>query len=198
MKIKQIPFILSILMLTVLCGYQQPKTPASDNAGMPLTFAPLADTPISQQINDVISKKILALPEMQFPNAAVMIVDEPTADQPWYTVKAGSNMDDHFTTSFWFRVYSAPEYKIRIYDIVSDSEMTLAAWRGSKPVFDEVWEDEQRRIANQCIQLLKSKGFRVVTAVTKATVFYPAETYHQDYYFRNGKVPYCHSYVKRF
>ena len=58
--------------------------------------------------------------------------------------------------------------------------------------------NEQRRIANQCIQLLKSKGFKIVTAVTKATAFYPAETYHQDYYFRNGKVPYCHSYVKRF
>jgi len=58
--------------------------------------------------------------------------------------------------------------------------------------------DEQLRIANECIQLLKSKGFKVVTAVTKATTFYPAESYHQDYYLKNGKTPYCHAYVKRF
>ena len=58
--------------------------------------------------------------------------------------------------------------------------------------------DDQKRIAEQCIGLLKSKGFKVVTAITKAQEFYPAEAYHQDYYFTNGKVPYCHSYVKRF
>lgn len=58
--------------------------------------------------------------------------------------------------------------------------------------------DDQKAIADQCIQILKSKGLRVVTAVTKATEFYPAEAYHQDYYFKNGKTPYCHSYVKRF
>lgn len=58
--------------------------------------------------------------------------------------------------------------------------------------------DEQKKIAEQNLGILKSKGLKIATAVTKATEFYPAEEYHQDYYFRNGKVPYCHGYVKRF
>lgn len=58
--------------------------------------------------------------------------------------------------------------------------------------------EDQKKIAEKYINILKSKGLKVATAVTKATEFYPAEEYHQDYYFRNGKVPYCHAYVKRF
>jgi peptide methionine sulfoxide reductase msrA/msrB len=58
--------------------------------------------------------------------------------------------------------------------------------------------DDQKLIAEKCINLLKSKGFKVVTGVTQASDFYPAEDYHQDYYFNNGKVPYCHAYTKRF
>lgn len=58
--------------------------------------------------------------------------------------------------------------------------------------------DEQKKIAETNIGILKSKGLKVATAVTKASEFYGAEDYHQDYYFRNGKVPYCHAYTKRF
>lgn len=58
--------------------------------------------------------------------------------------------------------------------------------------------DEQKKTAESVISILKSKGYNVATKVTKASEFYPAEAYHQDYYFRNGKVPYCHGYVKRF
>lgn len=58
--------------------------------------------------------------------------------------------------------------------------------------------EDQRKIAETKLNILKSKGLKVATAITKASEFYPAEDYHQDYYFKNGKVPYCHSYVKRF
>ncbi len=58
--------------------------------------------------------------------------------------------------------------------------------------------DEQKKVADTNIGILKSKGLKVATAVTKASEFYEAEDYHQDYYFRNGKVPYCHAYTKRF
>jgi peptide methionine sulfoxide reductase msrA/msrB len=58
--------------------------------------------------------------------------------------------------------------------------------------------EEQKKIADTNIGILKSKGMKVATAVTKASEFYEAEDYHQDYYFRNGKVPYCHAYTKRF
>ena len=58
--------------------------------------------------------------------------------------------------------------------------------------------DDQKNIAEKNLNILKTKGFKVATALTKASEFYPAEAYHQDYYFNNGKVPYCHSYSKRF
>lgn len=57
---------------------------------------------------------------------------------------------------------------------------------------------EQKELAEKYLAILRAKGLRVTTAVTKASVFYPAEEYHQDYYFSNGKMPYCHGYTKRF
>ena len=58
--------------------------------------------------------------------------------------------------------------------------------------------DEQRQIAEKLIGLLKDKGFNVVTKIEKAGDFWPAEDYHQNYYEKNGKTPYCHFRVKRF
>lgn len=57
---------------------------------------------------------------------------------------------------------------------------------------------EQKVIAEKLIAQLKEKGYKVVTKVTAATTFWPAETYHQDYYDRKGSTPYCHRYTKRF
>lgn len=58
--------------------------------------------------------------------------------------------------------------------------------------------DDQKKTAEKCLNILRSKGFNVATVITPATEFYPAESYHQDYYSRNSKVPYCHAYTKRF
>ncbi|MBK7712470.1 MAG: bifunctional methionine sulfoxide reductase B/A protein [Bacteroidales bacterium] len=57
---------------------------------------------------------------------------------------------------------------------------------------------DQKQIAEKCLNLLKAKGFKIATGLSPASEFYPAEEYHQDYYFNNGKVPYCHAYTKRF
>ena len=57
---------------------------------------------------------------------------------------------------------------------------------------------EQQQIALNVIALLKSKGYAVVTRVTPASVFWPAEDYHHRYYERKGSQPYCHRRVKRF
>jgi len=58
--------------------------------------------------------------------------------------------------------------------------------------------EQQKEIAEKLIRLLKDKGYKVATEVTKATTFWPAERYHQDYYFNKGTLPYCHGYTKRF
>ncbi|WP_300728051.1 bifunctional methionine sulfoxide reductase B/A protein [uncultured Rikenella sp.] len=59
-------------------------------------------------------------------------------------------------------------------------------------------DSEQKTIAERLIRQLEAKGYRIATRVTPATVFWPAETYHQDYYRRKGTEPYCHAYTKRF
>lgn len=56
----------------------------------------------------------------------------------------------------------------------------------------------QKQIAEKLIAELRTKGYKVVTRVTPATQFWPAEGYHQDYYDRKGTQPYCHAYTKRF
>jgi peptide methionine sulfoxide reductase msrA/msrB len=57
---------------------------------------------------------------------------------------------------------------------------------------------EQQKIAAKLVGLLKAKGFKVATEITPAATFWPAEEYHQDYYTKTGKQPYCHVYTKRF
>ena len=50
------------------------------------------------------------------------------------------------------------------------------------------YTDEQKRLAEASkASLAKSKPFKapLVTEITKATTFYPAEDYHQDYYVKN-------------
>lgn len=59
-------------------------------------------------------------------------------------------------------------------------------------------DDEQKEITEELIQILKKKGYRVVTEVTKFDKFWNAEDYHQDYYQKTGKTPYCHFYRKKF
>ncbi|WP_316785603.1 peptide-methionine (S)-S-oxide reductase MsrA [Pedobacter frigiditerrae] len=54
--------------------------------------------------------------------------------------------------------------------------------------------DEQKEIATKYkAELNKTKTFDnpVVTVIEKAKPFYVAENYHQDYFIKNGELPYC-------
>jgi peptide-methionine (S)-S-oxide reductase len=55
-------------------------------------------------------------------------------------------------------------------------------------------DDEQKRVAEKVIRALDdAKAFpaKIVTEVTKAEKFYPAEDYHQDFFANNPNQPYC-------
>lgn len=58
--------------------------------------------------------------------------------------------------------------------------------------------EEQKKIAKDLLGQLSDRGYKIATEVSVAGEFYEAENYHQDYYFNNGKMPYCHAYTKRF
>ncbi len=53
--------------------------------------------------------------------------------------------------------------------------------------------DEQKQVAEKLVAELQGRGMDVVTEVTAATTFWPAEAYHQDYYAKKGGRPYCHA-----
>lgn len=56
----------------------------------------------------------------------------------------------------------------------------------------------QKEVALSILALLRSKGYDVATALTSAGAFYDAEEYHQRYYDKTGKLPYCHIRKKIF
>lgn len=57
---------------------------------------------------------------------------------------------------------------------------------------------EEKLIVEKLIDSLLANGYEVATEVTKASTFYPAEKYHQQYYDKTGGSPYCHFYIKKF
>lgn len=58
--------------------------------------------------------------------------------------------------------------------------------------------DDEKRIAQKLIDILKTKGYGVVTKILPAGTFWEAEKYHQNYYDKNKQQPYCHVYQKKF
>jgi len=59
-----------------------------------------------------------------------------------------------------------------------------------------IWyhSDEQKRIAEDTIRRIEKEGLyrdRIVTEVTRASTFWVAEAYHQDYFVNNPRSGYC-------
>jgi len=55
-------------------------------------------------------------------------------------------------------------------------------------------DEEQRGVAENLIEELSDKGYEVLTELINFEKYWPAEDYHQDYYQKTGKIPYCHVY----
>jgi len=60
------------------------------------------------------------------------------------------------------------------------------------------YDEEQRQIAQSLIDLLQQRGYQVATHLLDMAVFWPAEDYHQNYYIKHHKAPYCHRPEPRF
>ena len=58
--------------------------------------------------------------------------------------------------------------------------------------------EDEKKIISKLVKILNERGLNIATKVHNKTPFYKAEDYHQDYYKKSGKAPYCHAYVKRF
>jgi peptide-methionine (S)-S-oxide reductase len=62
-----------------------------------------------------------------------------------------------------------------------------------------VHSPQQRAAAEASLRAEDASGWHrrpIVTQISPATVFYPAEDYHQDYYVNNRRAPYCQAVIR--
>lgn len=60
------------------------------------------------------------------------------------------------------------------------------------------YNETQKQIAKKIIQQLRDRHYDIATELHAANTFWKAELYHQDYYVKTQKQPYCHHRVSIF
>jgi peptide methionine sulfoxide reductase msrA/msrB len=59
-------------------------------------------------------------------------------------------------------------------------------------------DDTQKQTADKLIKELTGKGMKIATQLKMATTFWPAESYHEHHYDKEGTTPYCHRFQDKF
>jgi peptide methionine sulfoxide reductase msrA/msrB len=60
------------------------------------------------------------------------------------------------------------------------------------------YNESQKQIASKLIQELENNEYQIATRLLPLSIFWRAEKYHQNYYAKTRKQPYCHLYTPRF
>lgn len=60
------------------------------------------------------------------------------------------------------------------------------------------YSEEEKKVVQKIISALQATGHEVSTLILPVSVFWKAEEYHQNYYEKTQKNPYCHVYRKIF
>jgi peptide methionine sulfoxide reductase msrA/msrB len=63
-------------------------------------------------------------------------------------------------------------------------------------VFPET--EQETSIIKELVKTLETKGNKVATTIATPAKFWTGEDYHQQYYEKGGKSPYCHRYIQIF